>query len=82
MDLSRIHWAIIGGESGFGYRQVHEEWIMEIIKQCEKQKVAVFFKQWGGTRPKSGGRRINGRTYDEYPDATQIKLKENPLLIS
>jgi len=71
VDLSGIHWAIIGGESGYGYRPVRKEWITEIIRQCKKQKVAVFFKQWGGIRPKSGGRMINGRTYDEYPIASK-----------
>lgn len=67
LDLVGINWAIIGGESGYGYRPVQKEWIMEIIRQCKKQNVRVFFKQWGGTRPKSGGRLINGKTYDEYP---------------
>lgn len=28
---------------------------------------AFFFKQWGGTRPKSGGRELDGRTWDEMP---------------
>lgn len=77
IDLTGIHWAIIGGESGYNYRPVQKEWITEIIKQCKKQKVAVFFKQWGGIRPKSGGREINGRTYDEYP-RTRVKPTEKP----
>jgi len=78
VNLKKIDWAIIGGESGFDYREVKEEWIMDIIKQCKKQKVAVFFKQWGGIRPKSGGRTINGRTYDEYPITKKLEdvLKE------
>jgi len=67
LNLKGIDWAIIGGESGFGFRPVKEEWIREIIRECKRQNVAVFFKQWGGPRPKSGGRTINGRTYDEYP---------------
>ena len=75
-NLSSIDWAIIGGESGFGYRPVKKEWILDIIKQCKKQEVAIFFKQWGGIRPKSGGRTINRRTYDEYP---LIKKSENIL---
>jgi len=74
VDLKGIDWAIIGGESGFHYRPVEKEWIQSLIKQCQKQKVKVFFKQWGGIRPKSGGRRINGRTYDEYPQNKPIKL--------
>lgn len=80
IDLSGIHWAIIGGESGYGYRPVKEEWIMEIINQCKKQNVAVFFKQWGGARPKSGGRLINDKIYDEYPNTDQDKFVENPII--
>ena len=73
INLKGIDWVIIGGESGFRYRDVKKEWILDIIKQCKKQKVAVFFKQWGGIRPKSKGREINGRTYDEYPKIKEIK---------
>ena len=67
VNLQGINWAIIGGESGHHYRTVEKKWIEEIIKQCKAQRVAVFFKQWGGFRPKSGGRTINGRKYSEYP---------------
>jgi len=76
LDLKKIDWVIIGGESGPNFRPVKKEWILDIIRQCKKQKVAVFFKQWGGIRPKSGGRIINGRTFDEYPS---IKEMENIL---
>ena len=67
LNLEKIDWVIIGGESGPNFRPVRKEWILDIINQCKKQKVAVFFKQWGGIRPKSGGRTINGKTYAEYP---------------
>lgn len=73
LDLSDIDWVIIGGESGAKFRSVKKEWILDIIKQCKKQKVKVFFKQWGGFRPKSGGRKINGRTYDQYPTVPKIE---------
>ena len=76
IDLTNIQWVIIGGESGPKYRPVKEEWIQEIISQCREQDVKVFFKQWGGFRPKSNGREINGRTYSEFP-----KLKSRKLLI-
>jgi protein gp37 len=29
---------------------------------------AFFFKQWGGLTPKSGGRLLDGRTWDEMPE--------------
>ena len=73
VNLTGIDWAIIGGESGFHYRPVDGAWIKDLINQCKKQKVKVFFKQWGGIRPKSGGRTINGRTYDGYPKTTLMK---------
>ena len=67
MNLDDIHWVIIGGESGTGYRPVKKEWILDIISQCQHQDVPVFFKQWGGPRPKSNGRHIDGKVYNKYP---------------
>ena len=81
VDLTNIQWAIIGGESGSNYRAVREEWIQEIIEQCEEQKVRIFFKQWGGFRPTSNGRVINSRTYDEYPERQELKGSKHELLI-
>lgn len=76
VDLKGIDWAIIGGESGHNYRPVEKEWIQSLIKQCQKQNVKVFFKQWGGFRPKDGGRKINGRTYSGYPKKKAVKLSD------
>ena len=77
VNLRGIDWAIIGGESGHGYRKVRKEWIEEIIDQCREQNVPVFFKQWGGPRPKSGGRTINGRKYGQYPKIKKRDSLEN-----
>lgn len=67
LNLAGISWAIVGGESGPGFRKIESEWIREIRKQCKKQNVAFFFKQWGGIRPKSGGRILDGKEWNEYP---------------
>lgn len=67
MDLSGIHWVIVGGESGPGARPMKPEWVREIQRQCEEQHVAFFFKQWGGIRPKTGGRELDGREWNEMP---------------
>jgi len=61
IDLSGIHWAIVGGESGPRARPMAEEWAIEIRDQCRAARVAFFFKQWGGSRPKSGGRLLRKR---------------------
>ena len=67
VDLDGIHWVIVGGESGPGARPVKEEWITEVRDQCVDAGVAFFFKQWGGRTPKSGGRELDGTTWDELP---------------
>jgi protein gp37 len=67
MVLNGIHWVIAGGESGPGARPMNIEWAREVRDQCAQQGVAFFFKQWGGIRPKSGGRELDGREWNEMP---------------
>ena len=67
VDLKGIDWAIVGGESGPKARPMNEEWAIEIRDQCRIAKTAFFFKQWGGIRPKSGGRLLRGREWNQYP---------------
>ncbi len=67
LDLSGIHWVIVGGESGRGARPMREEWVVSIREQCERTDVAFFFKQWGGVHKSKAGRLLEGRTYDEMP---------------
>jgi protein gp37 len=67
IDLKGIDWAIVGGESGPHSRPMEEDWAIEIRDQCRSDKVAFFFKQWGGVRPKSGGRLLQGREWNQYP---------------
>lgn len=67
MNLSGIHWAIVGGESGPGARPMDEAWAVDIREQCHRAKVAFFFKQWGGVNKKRTGRLLEGRTWDEMP---------------
>ena len=67
IDLSGIHWVIVGGESGAHARSMREDWVLSIRDQCLRDHVPFFFKQWGGTRKKLAGRLLKGRTYDEFP---------------
>lgn len=68
LDLTGIHWVIVGGESGPGHRPVEHEWVEELRRSCVQTDVPFFFKQWGGSTPKAHGRELNGRTYDEMPE--------------
>ncbi len=68
LDLSGIHWVIVGGESGPGARPLERAWVESLRSQCRKASIPFFFKQWGGVRKKTTGRKLNGRTYDELPE--------------
>lgn len=67
LDLGGISWVIVGGESGPGARPMDANWVRDIRDQCAAQNVAFFFKQWGGIRPKSNGRELDGNEYSNYP---------------
>lgn len=74
LDLTGIHWVIVGGESGPKARPMRPEWVEAVQRQCRAQNVSFFFKQWGGwgadgkRRSKArNGRLLGGRTWDEMP---------------
>jgi protein gp37 len=60
-----------------------EEWAIEIRDQCKSAKVAFFFKQWGGVRPKSGGRLLRGREWNDYPHSDKpVVASRNTVALS
>lgn len=75
LDLTDIHWVIVGGESGSKARPMQPEWALNIMRQCDEQEVAFFFKQWGtwgddGVRrsKKANGRILAGQEWNEEPE--------------
>jgi len=82
LNLSGIHWCIVGGESGPGARPLKKEWAIEIFKQSRKQNIAFFFKQWGAwssegvkKNKKINGRIFLGKKWSEYPLIMNPALK-------
>ncbi|BAV32927.1 hypothetical protein SCL_0605 [Sulfuricaulis limicola] len=74
INLTGIHWVIVGGESGPKARPMKPEWVADIKEQCEEAGVAFFFKQWGGwgadgkrRHKKENGRLFDGKTWDQMP---------------
>ena len=67
LNLSGLGWVIVGGESGPGARPMKREWVVSVRDQCRRAGVPFFFKQWGGVRKSLAGRKLDGRTYDEFP---------------
>ncbi|OYX35440.1 MAG: ABC transporter ATP-binding protein [Caulobacterales bacterium 32-69-10] len=79
VDLTDVHWAIVGGESGLDARPIREDWIDEIYAQCDAYGTAFFFKQWGTwgkdnkkRSKKANGREYRGRTWNEMPATLEI----------
>jgi protein gp37 len=74
IDLTNIHWVIVGGESGQQARPMKKEWAAAVRNMCVEQDVPFFFKQWG-TWSKNGikgsksenGRYLDGRKWNEMP---------------
>lgn len=79
LDLTDIDWLIVGGESGPKARPIDSRWVRSLRDACLSQRYGpdgyddsligtrFFFKQWGGPKPTSGGRELDGRTWDEFP---------------
>jgi protein gp37 len=49
-NYERIHWVIVGGESGPNARPMHPDWARSLRDQCQQASVPFFMKQMGGTK--------------------------------
>ena len=70
--LHDIQWVIVGGESGPRARPMEEAWAIGIKEQCERARVAFFFKQWGGRTSKVGGRLLHEREWSGMPTQSAV----------
>jgi protein gp37 len=73
LNLEGIDLVIVGGESGKNARPMDMDWVRDIRDRCQEKEVAFFFKQVGGRTPKAGGRELDGRTWDEFPEIQIIR---------
>ena len=44
---SKLHWVILGGETGPGARPRHPDWPRKVRDDCQEAGVPFFFKRWG-----------------------------------
>ena len=70
LNIERIDWVVVGGESGHKARLIDAEWVLNIRDQCQVAEVPFFFKQWGGKNKKKAGRILEHKTYNEMPYVT------------
>lgn len=76
VDLSGIHWVIVGGESGLHLssdkrRWMSQDWAQQIKDLCVNQGVAFFYKQ-------DSGLRTEQRTFLIEPDGSRWKWEQYP----
>ena len=58
------------------------ERVRSLRDQCQAQRVAFFFKQWGGRTPKTGGNALDGRQWLEYPRVESEQQFGMPLQVA
>ena len=68
LDLTGIHWVIVGGESGPNARPTEADWMRQIRDNALAHNVPFFFKQWGGKNQKAKHHKIlDGMTWEQFP---------------
>lgn len=83
IDLKKIDWVIVGGESGHKARPIEKKWIEYIQTECNNTLTPFFFKQWGKTKfndnqldptidtkhpfHAKGGCELNGEIFRQIP---------------
>jgi protein gp37 len=83
VDLTGIHWAVIGGESGPGARPIDLAWIRDIIARCRAAGVAVFVKQLGAVWSAwvdDGGRGADPKGGDMSRWPEELRIREYPAI--
>jgi len=71
VDLTGIHWVIVGGESGPEARPMHPDWVRSIREQCIAAGVPFFFKQNGEYVSVS---EVEGRgAHYTFPDGVTVR---------
>ena len=80
LDLRGISWVICGGESGRSARPLDPAWVLSVRDQCVKNKVPFFFKQWGGQNKKAAGKRLEGRTWRQFPKGPFQRVRRRKLI--
>jgi len=88
LNLKKIDWVIVGGESGPKARKLKKVWIDFVQSKCKQSKTPFFFKQWGkkefNNNPSDptisvehlnhakGGCELDGEIYREFPREVEL----------
>jgi len=82
LNLTGIEWAIVGGESGKGFRPMETQWARDLRDQAAATDTAFFFKQSAAIRTEMG-MELDGQLHEEYPlehPADRARLNHPPVV--
>jgi protein gp37 len=83
----RVHWVIVGGESGHHARPLHPDWVRSLRDQCASTATPFHFKQWGEWVPyehssqapylhSQNGKEIDGHALPDFESEDGRAQKE------
>jgi protein gp37 len=75
INLTNIHWLIVGGESGSKFRLMDINWARELRDRCRKLNVGFFFKQESAFLPATNP-LLDGQQYHEPPLLGALNRRE------
>jgi len=73
IDLSGIHWVIVGGESGRRPRPLELDWVRLIRDQCQVRNIPFFFKQLVEKGRKVSLPLLDGRPWGDVPAVPEAR---------
>jgi len=68
IELNKLDWVVVGGESGSKARPMHPDWARKIRDNCKNAGVPFFFKQWG-----------EYIAFNQMPKQEQLKLRRGEI---
>jgi len=70
LDLKGIDWVVVGGETNnkMKFREIKEEWVIEIRDQVKKAGLPFMFKHWPGKSHNAKEALLEGKIWNEYPE--------------
>lgn len=77
LDLTGIHWVIVGGESGARARPMDPDWARSIRDQCVAAGVPFFYKQGSGRTHAERGNTLDGETWAQMPAGLMLHGARN-----
>ena len=90
LDLSGIHWVIVGGESGIPktspqFRDMKHAWAREIRDQCVAKGIPFFFKQSAAYKNETGTELVEAdgtkTVWQQFPDTPAPKPETEQLTL-